>query len=388
MREKTSTFHNSMIWFGAAVSISEILTGTLIAPLGFAKGVLAVIIGHIIGCIFMYFSGLIGGISGKSGMETVGISFGAFGTKIFSVLNVIQLVGWTAVMIASGAGAACTAISLGSFTLWAVIIGMLIIFWILAGIKNLGIINTVAMLALFALTCLLSFIIFRNDRTLSIAGDISFGGAVELSVAMPLSWLPLISDYTRNAKKPFTASFVSVGTYFLVSVWMYIIGIGAVLLTGETDISVIMLETGFGIPAIVIIIFSTVTTTFLDVYSAGVSAKSISAKFKEKPIAIVTCVLGTILAIFTPITRFEGFLYFIGSVFAPMTAILITDYFLLNKRTNEKVIDIQNLIIWFVGFIIYRIFMNIETPLGYTLPVMLLISAIVIIINKLKEKFV
>lgn len=51
----------------------------------------------------------------------------------------------------------------------------------------------------------------------------SFGAAVELSVAMPLSWLPLISDYTREAEKPLAATAASAVVYGLVSVWMYVI---------------------------------------------------------------------------------------------------------------------------------------------------------------------
>lgn len=48
--KKTSSFQNSLIWFGAAVSIAEILTGTYFAPLGFTKGLLAILVGHVIGC--------------------------------------------------------------------------------------------------------------------------------------------------------------------------------------------------------------------------------------------------------------------------------------------------------------------------------------------------
>ena len=41
MEEKrTSVFENGLIWFGAAVSIAEILTGTYLAPLGWGKGLL------------------------------------------------------------------------------------------------------------------------------------------------------------------------------------------------------------------------------------------------------------------------------------------------------------------------------------------------------------
>ena len=78
------------------------------------------------------------------------------------------------------------------------------------GIKNLGKVNTVAMTVLFILTIILSFIIFGKGTALSISGEgITFGAAVELSVAMPLAWRPLISDYTREAEKPVKATAVS-----------------------------------------------------------------------------------------------------------------------------------------------------------------------------------
>ncbi len=50
-QKKTSTLSNGLIWFGAGVSIAEILTGTYFGELGFKKGILAIFIGHIIGCV-------------------------------------------------------------------------------------------------------------------------------------------------------------------------------------------------------------------------------------------------------------------------------------------------------------------------------------------------
>ena len=104
---------------------------------------------------------------------------------------------------------------------------------------------------------------------------------MELAVAMPLSWLPLISDYTREAEKPVKATAVSAIVYGIVSCWMYVIGMGAALFTGESDIAQILLKAGLSIAGLLIIVFSTVTTTFLDAYSAGISSESISAKSKE-----------------------------------------------------------------------------------------------------------
>ena len=70
-KKRTSVFENSLIWFGAAVSIAEILTGTYFAPLGFAKGLAAILTGHVIGCLLLFAAGLIGGRARKSAMETV-----------------------------------------------------------------------------------------------------------------------------------------------------------------------------------------------------------------------------------------------------------------------------------------------------------------------------
>ncbi len=75
-------------------------------------------------------------------------------------------------------------------------------------------------------------------------------------------WLPLISDYTREAKEPVKSSAVSALVYGLVSCWMYVIGMGAAIITGEYDIAQIMVKAGLGILGLLIIVFSTVTTTF------------------------------------------------------------------------------------------------------------------------------
>jgi putative hydroxymethylpyrimidine transporter CytX len=381
--KKTSTAFSGLLWFGAAVSIAEILSGTLLAPLGFAKGVAAILLGHAIGCALLFLAGLIGGKTQKSAMETVKLSFGQKGSLLFSCLNVLQLVGWTAIMIYSGAAAANAVVSVGTGWVWAALIGLLILIWLLVGVKHLGKLNVIIMAALFGLTVLLSVVVFRPGGGAAFGGAISFGAAVELSVAMPLSWLPLISDYTRTAKKPRAAAGVGAVAYFFTSSWMYTIGMAAALFTGKSEIAEIMLQAGLGTAGLLIILLSTVTTTFLDSYSAGVSAQSISSKLKEKPVAILVCVVGTLLAIATPIAQFESFLYFIGSVFAPMVAIQIVDYFILKKDSSASKFNWGNLALWLVGFVLYRVFLYLDTPIGNTVPVMLVTGLLCFAANKL-----
>lgn len=369
-KKRTSVFENSLIWFGAGVSIAEILTGTYLAPLGFQKGLAAILIGHVIGCCMMFFAGLIGGKMRKSAMETVKVSFGQKGGLLFAVLNVLQLVGWTAIMIYDGALAANSTFNTGAWV-WCIVIGALIVLWIAVGVTNLGKINTIAMAALFVLTILLCRVIFFGDS--GAAADLSseamsFGAAVELSVAMPLSWLPVISDYTREAEKPVKATAASVIVYGLVSCWMYVIGMGAAIYTGESDIAVIMVKAGLGIAALLIVIFSTVTTTFLDAYSAGVSSESVFQKLKAGHVGIVVTVIGTVAAILFPMDDITDFLYLIGSVFAPMIAVQIADVFILKKEKSAGDFDWKNLVIWLIGFVIYRWLMTVDIPVGNTLP--------------------
>ena len=384
--KRTSVFENGLIWFGAAISIAEILTGTYFAPLGFTKGILAILLGHIIGCAMLLFAGLIGGKVRKSAMETAKMSFGSKGALLFSVLNIIQLVGWTAIMIYDGALAVNGIFDIGNW-IWCIIIGALITLWILIGIKNLGKVNTVAMAALFILTIVLSFVIFGKGTMQNIGGEgMTFGAAVELSVAMPLSWLPLISDYTREAKKPVKATAVSAVTYGVVSCWMYIIGMGAAIFTGESDIAQIMVKAGLGIAGLLIIVFSTVTTTFLDAYSAGVSSESLSSKISGKWVAVAVTVLGAVGAIFLPLTDITEFLYFIGSVFAPMIAIQIADFFILKQNKETSAFSIQNLIIWLIGFVIYRLLMHVDIVVGNTLPDMLITIVICVAVSKIRSK--
>lgn len=382
-KKGTSILSNSIIWFGAGVSIAEILTGTYFAPLGFAKGILAILIGHVIGCSLLFFAGYIGALSKKSAMDSTAISFGKIGAKIFALFNVIQLVGWTGIMIYD-ASLSLNEIFATQKWVWAVITGLLIILWVIAGITNIGKFSFGVMIALFVLTIVMCKVVFFGGNS-SVSSEfqeaLSFGQAIELAVAMPLSWLPLISDYTKEAEKPFAATFASSVTYCLVSCWMYIIGMGLAILTSESDIAKIMTAAGLGKIALVIIILSTVTTTFLDAWSAAISFKTIFEKAPEKITAIIVTVIGTLAAVIFPMDNITDFLYLIGSIFAPMIAILLADYFVLKSDFSEKKLKVSRVIIWLIGFVIYRLLMQTDLITGCTIPDMVMTFALTAIVR-------
>ncbi|HEZ6935352.1 TPA: putative hydroxymethylpyrimidine transporter CytX [Neisseria meningitidis] len=367
-----------LIWFGAAVSIAEISTGTLLAPLGWQRGLAALLLGHAVGGALFFAAAYIGALTGRSSMESVRLSFGKRGSVLFSVANMLQLAGWTAVMIYAGATVSS---ALGkvlwdgeSFVWWALANGALIVLWLVFGARKTGGLKTVSMLLMLLAVLWLSAEVFSTAGSTAsqVSDGMSFGTAVELSAVMPLSWLPLAADYTRHARRPFAATLTATLAYTLTGCWMYALGLAAALFTGETDVAKILLGAGLGAAGILAVVLSTVTTTFLDAYSAGASANNISARFAETPVAVGVTLIGTVLAVMLPVTEYENFLLLIGSVFAPMAAVLIADFFVLKRREEIEGFDFAGLVLWLAGFILYRFLLSSgwESSIGLTAPVM------------------
>ena len=109
-------------------------------------------------------------------------------------------------------------------------------------------------------------------------------------------------------------------------------------------------------------------------------------ELKGKYAAVAVTVIGTVGAIVYPMDDITDFLYLIGSVFAPMIAVQIADFFLLKKKKEERAFDWCNLVIWLVGFVLYRILMHVDFALGNTLPDMVLTVLICLAVNAVKGK--
>ena len=383
IHRRLSTPTLGLIWFGASVSLAEILTGTFFAPLGLEQGLAAILVGHIIGCILFWLVAYVSAKTGASAMGAATRSFGHAGSNLFAVANVIQLVGWTAIMVVSGAAAANLLVPLLGEAGWCVVIGALIVLWIAIGVKRMGRVQSFAAVLLLILTFVASSAVF-GGTPIAPSGDesLSFGAAVELAVAMPLSWLPVVGDYTREAKKPGAGAAVATAAYFVGSCWMFAIGLGCALFAGSDDIAAVMAQAGLGVVGILVVVLSTVTTTFLDAQSAGVSAESIHPKLNARICGVIAAVVGTALAIFAPVSNFEEFLYLIGSVFAPMAAIVIADYFIAHRDRSDVAVDWRNIVLWVLGFALYRVSLAWDIPCGNTLPVMVVIVLAAFVVEK------
>ena len=395
MENRTGLFSNGVIWFGVAVSVSEIEAGIQLASSSPIDSIwIPLILGHIIGGMLLFFTGLVGARLRVNAMETIRSTFGNYGSKFFSSLNVMQLIAWVAVLNAQGA-AAMMGLNLPiSFTLTCIILSIIIAIWVYVGLYRLSKVTTVMMVVLTVLLAILSFKLLGGNisNALPIASfastnapALSFWNIFEISIAMPISWLPVISDYTKDVKNPVNGTMISAVAYTLASLWMYVLGMQIVGI-GTTSIAQSILMAGHGATGGIILVLSTVTSNFVAANSAGESSKAIFNKINPRIAGVVVSFLSAILAISGIMDHYIGFLYLIASVFAPMAAVLLVSYFLSNEETGNPRTWYWNLFAWFAGFIVYQVTVNMDSIfLGPTL-LAIIISAILAYLPILARK--
>ena len=371
MENRTGLFTNMIIWFGVAISVSEIQAGIQIASAAPINSIwVPLILGHIIGGIMLYFVGLIGAQLRVNAMESIKSTFGNFGSKFFATLNVLQLIAWVAVLNAQGALALMGLNIPISFALTCIILAVFIAIWVFIGLRRTSKITSIIMIILTALLVILSvkFLAVSGYNLMPVTNSatLTFWNIFEVSIAMPISWLPVISDYTKDADNPKKATALSALAYTVASLWMYFIGIEIVCM-GTVDISQAILISGLGVPGVLILALSTVTTNFLATNSAGESAKAIFNKLNPKIAGVVVSFLSAILAISGIMDHYISFLYLISSVFAPMASVLVVSFY-FGKDNNEAKDWYWNIFSWFAGFAVYQITAGLDSIfLGPTL---------------------
>jgi len=332
-----------LLWAGAAVSLAEIWAGGLLIPLGLGTGFLVILLGHFIGNIPMAFGGVIGSKTGLPTMVVVRPSFGIRGSYFATVLNLVQLVGWTGVMLWIGGKAAQAVWPMPSFGFrgWILVAGIATTLWALLGRRYWKWLQRIAVTALICLCCVMTYVVLHEyglGRLMAVPskGGMPFMVGLDLVIAMPISWLPLVCDYSRYSKGTGAAFWGTWAGYIIFSSWMYAIGLAAALATQsptpESMVLELMVGFGLALPAMIIVLFSTFTTTFLDIYSTAVSALNIWPRMGERRGSLMCGVLGTLLALMFPAMAYEGFLLFIGSVFCPLFGVVLADYFFFRRR--------------------------------------------------------
>jgi purine-cytosine permease-like protein len=190
---------------------------------------------------------------------------------------------------------------------------------------------------------------------------------------MSVSWLPLVADYSRYAKKPRSGSRGTFWGYFIGGTWMYAVGLLVALTTGSASpdqmVIQVMGEQGFywAVAAVVLVLISTVTTTFLDIFSTVVSAQNLWPRFPDKLGNLIVGALGIVTALVLDVFVYEPFLLAIGAIFLPaFTVVLVDYYFIARRRVMTSQITAKGgsywytagfnwraVLAWAIGFVVY-----------------------------------
>ncbi len=384
-----SFWHNFAIWFGSDASIAVFWAGALLTPaLSLTTAIILIIIGIALGNLFMALIAVMGYRTGVPTMVLTRGSLGIRGSVLPSILNYIQLIGWSAIMIVVGAKAADQVLTMltgiSAYYVWVAVIGIALTIWSFLGPEKWRFLENVSVTLLLILSAWLTYVTLTKFNITELLTKPGTGGmttwlGLDLVVAMPISWVPLVADYTRFAKS-LGGSFW--GTYighFISCALFYFIGALTNVAVGAPDPIAIIASYGLGIPAMLIIIFSTLTTGFLDVYSAAITFKNIVPRASVKKQIIFVGALSTVIAALFPTEAYEWFLLLLVSAFVPLAVIMVLDYFTSPYKPEELLekhgkywfrggINIYAMTVWAISFT-FCLLLSIASILGVNIPV-------------------
>jgi putative hydroxymethylpyrimidine transporter CytX len=333
-------------------------------------------------------------------------AFGLYGSYLAAVLNIIQLIGWTTFEILILSKAAEQLTNMHVAFVWNILFGVIItllgIFGPLFLVKQW--LSKFAIWVVYASSAIiLVTLLFQNipDVMSEEGKGMSFFVALDIVIAMPISWMPLVSDYNRFAK---TSRSAFMGTLIGFSISNIIFYVGG-LLFGVGDISSIIISIQsilFGFILLVMIV-DEIDNAFADIYSAAISSQSIFHNLNQRHLIIGFSIVSTILAIFVSIEGYEQFLFLIGALFIPLFGVILTDYFVIRRRKYQndmmygnKIIKIgyPALIAWAIGTVSYYLLSQLSPiylaqlpTIGSTIPSLIISSLLYLLITKLNLKF-
>ncbi|SFR05235.1 purine-cytosine permease family protein [Desulfoscipio geothermicus] len=413
-------FATFSMWLAANMVVTTIYTGMFFVPdLPFATAIWIILIGSVVGVIPLM---LVGTMGAKTGLTTMTLTRGAFGTKgsvLPSVVNIIILIGWSWVQALMAGMSMNYAIShltgYSNLPLFTILCETMVVIITLLGHKGIEVFEKIIATAMLLLSGAVFFKLFTvyDINTLLNLEQNQLSGvtkalAFDMVVATAISWAPIAADYNRNCKTTKTsiwgtmigyvaATLIAMGTGAIVS------GLSIVSSMEQTfDPTVLLAEFGFGLPAAFVIFISVMTTNIMCVYSSTMSYLNIRPKATFWKPALVIGVISIFGALYSGILdSFVDWILTIGALFTPIFAILLADFIVLKKR-NYSVDDLLkngrnkywyykgfNIPAWIVYFITagFAYYWTVINPLaiGATIPVFLIGFFGYIILSKVVE---
>lgn len=386
-----SAFDLAVLWGDLGIGVLVLVTGALLVPgLGFGLALAAILIGSLIGAGLLALTGVAGADHGLPTMVLFRSVLGIRGSWVPSLLNAIQMVGWTAVELWAMSFVADLVtqrvFGFSARPLWlgvAAITCTAMALWGPVGVTRMWM-ERFATWVILLICGAVTFLVLRADNTsvaLTSTGTgewPAFGAAVDLVIAMPISWLPLIADYNRFARRPRAAFLGTFAGYLFANVWLYALGAALVLTAGAHPspgaiAGGILALTGGSLAGLVFLaglLVGESDEAFANIYSGAITLQNIWPRVPERIFVVGVAGLGTALAGWLTMDRYESFLFLLGSVFVPLFGILAAEYFIrqrralniadLNRRHGQywysDGVRWRAFVPWIVGFFVYHWF--------------------------------
>jgi len=385
-RRHLRPFDLGVLWGDLAVSLLVMIAGALLVPgLGTKAALLAIVVGTLLGTVLLSLAGMVATNTGVPTMVTLRPALGVRGSYAPTALNIVQLVGWAAleIIIMAQAARALSDHYLGfeGYYLWLVFFGLVGMAMAVGGpvvvvrqwMQKFGVWVIVAAAAW------LTFYLFYEydmgtiwDRK-GAGGFPNFWQGVDLVVALPVSWLPLVGDYSRFARRAIPSALGTYAGYAIANVWFFTLGMLYVqaLQTdpgGFIDALVkMMLPLTVGWLALIVLLVGETDEAFANIYSTAVSVQNLAPRLTHAVLAVAVGVVAIIVAVSLDLLGYETFLFLIGGVFVPVFGILIADYFVLRRGRYDVDqlerrggaywydggVAVAGFVAWALGFLVY-----------------------------------
>ncbi len=352
----------SLLGFTGAIFVLQ-PDGTGTPELSLAAALTAIAVGTLLGTVPLALAGLPGAQTGAPAMVLLRGLFGARLSYLPTVLNIGQCLGWGVfelVTIATAAHTVAPALPKWGYVLIAGLATALLTIRPLGAIRVLRKYATGAVLIVM---CYLFVQLIRHPLPGFTHGTWSgYWAATDTVVAAAISFAPLAADYTRHSRSPRAAFGGTLAGYSVTQVLCYVIGLLALVTVAHhnpDDIYGAFIALPVGSLAFAILAARELDQSFANVYSTAVSTQNLRPLWDRRILAGTIAALTTAGALWLNIADYENFLDLIGSVFVPMAAVLITDYFVVSGRRWDLSVTARSrwlmLVPWAAGFVTYQL---------------------------------
>jgi putative hydroxymethylpyrimidine transporter CytX len=370
----------TLLWSNLGVSLLVIVAGTLLVDAEFGLGLslpealAAIAVGGLVGNLMLALAGLIGAQARVPGMVLLRAPLGRHGSYLPTALNVLQNLGWATfeLIVIATAAAALSEEVFGFRAKWAWTLAFAALTTAFALLGPIGFVRRwVRRFALWAVIASLAYLTWWTLDGASVGtlwdrpagGGGTFWQGIDVMVAMPVSWLPLIADYTRFSRDRRSAFLGSGLGYLLPNVWLY--GLGALLLLsrglGDTTALMTAIATGGAASALALLALTVDETDepFANVYSTAVSLQNVLPNVPQRLLIVGASALATVGALTIQLGNYLDFLYLLGSCFVPLFGVLLADWLLAGGYSRRDVFEVPSfrselLASWLCGFALYQ----------------------------------